>query len=56
MYNLKGEPWFVDRDLTWGLSLAWGKYLGVGGDYVCFLVIVVIFMRLEGAKKYGFKV
>ena len=47
----------VDGDLTWRVSLVWGQVnrLGVGGNYVCYLVIVVIFMGYGGAKR-GFKV
>ena len=37
---------------TWGVCLAWGQVngLGVGGDYVCSLAIVNVFMGLGGAK------
>ena len=46
-YNVKGVCWCVDGDLTWGVSLA-GQVnrLGIGENYVCYLVIVVIFMGL----------
>ena len=42
--------WYVDGGgLIWGVSLAWGQVnrLGVGGNYVCCLV-VVIFIGLRG--------
>ena len=54
--QFKRRCWCVDGDLiTWGVNLAWEQVnsLGVGGNYVCFFVIVVIFMGLEGAKRYG---
>ena len=43
----------VDGDLTWEVSLAMGQVnrLGIGGNYVCCLVIVVMFMGLGGAKR-----
>ena len=42
-----------DGDLTWGVSLAWEQVnrLGVGGNYVCCVVVFVIFMGLGGAKR-----
>ena len=42
---------------AWEVSLAWGQNikLGVGGNYVCWLAIVVIVMGLGGEKR-GFKV
>ena len=35
--------------------MAWEQVsrLEVGGNYVCCLLIIVIFMGLEGAKRYG---
>ena len=50
--------WCVNGDLTWVIILAWGQVnrIGVEGNYVCCLVMVVIFMRLAGAKSRGFKV
>ena len=50
-YSLKGVCWCVDGNLTWGVSLA-GQVnrLGIGENYVCYLVIVVIFMGLGGAE------
>ena len=43
--------WFVDGGLTWGVSLAWEQVnrLGEGGNYVCCLFIVVIFIGLRGS-------
>ena len=45
----------VDGGLTWGVSLAWRQVnrLGVGENYVCCLVIVVIFIGLRGSKRKG---
>ena len=45
--------WFVNGGLTWGVSLAWDQVnrLGEGGNYVCCLVIVVIFIGLRGSKR-----
>ena len=35
-----------------GVSMAWGQVnrLGVGGNYLCFLVIIAIFMVLGGTE------
>ena len=43
----------VDGEITWGVILTWGKVnrLGVGGKYVCCLVIVAVYMGLERAKR-----
>ena len=41
--------WCVDGGLSWGVNLAWGQVnrLGVGGNYACYLVLVVIFIGLR---------
>ena len=52
--QFKIRCWCVDGDLTcWGVNLALDQVnqVGVGANYVCCLVIVVIFMGLEGAKR-----
>ena len=40
---------------TWAVSLAWEQVnrLGVTGGYVCYLVIVFIFIGLGGANRQG---
>ena len=45
--NLQGVRW-VSME-TWGVSLAWVQVnrLGVGGNYVCYFVIVDTFMQRD---------
>ena len=47
--------WCVDGGLTWGVSLSWGQVnrLGVGGNYVCCLVMVVIFIAWDLEDQRG---
>ena len=51
--QFKRHFWCVDGDVTWGVNKAWEQVNrpGVGGSYVRCLVIVVIFMGLDGAKR-----